>query len=59
MSKYVVVNAGSNQPIFAIGLCCCHTDKTEAEKAAASWNGSKTPSKCTAKVIEIKEGGTQ
>jgi hypothetical protein len=55
MSKYVVVNAGSNQPIFAIGFCGCHTDRFEAEKAAAGWNGNKTPSRCTAKVIEVKE----
>jgi hypothetical protein len=53
--KYVIVNTGSNRPIFAIGFCSCYTEKSEAEKAAAIWNNYKTPSRCTVKVIEVTE----
>jgi hypothetical protein len=53
MKKYVIVNAGSNRPIFALGFCSCYLDKKEAEKAVAEWNRYKTPSRCIAKVIEI------
>ena len=53
--NYLIVNAASNRPIFAIGFCNNYTNKEEAEKAIKQWNNMpKWMNACKAKIIEKK-----
>ena len=49
---YIIVNAKSNRPIFAICFCSAYGRKEDAEEAARRWNKNRLPSTCEVKVIE-------